>query len=231
MSVEEELAKRTDAKWYNKQNVKKWGITTMLIPFIPFGLTQMDKYFEERSYQQTLKAIMETQPLVLKLIRAEVSAGIRNYRIEDDQVSNETKVAVYAKIVLVQSIDKVSFITRELDNCLATTTCDKISAFQKRQLMRRIKVELYRQSGVYVRLLNSMENHPVLGKVGDYLAKTFPMEGDTELMEGDFMKDLEEIVFMTGLTPREKSDAIMNYMKDIQQQYFALVLDRMNGRY
>ncbi len=217
-------------KWYGKQGVKKWGVTGILTACIPFWLTQIDKYFDERSYKQVVKALEHTRTDRAIVIRSAVIASVKVAHTEQDKVSNETKVAVYAKIVLVQSIDKVAFIGRELDACLRTTSCDKISPFQKNQLMRRIKVELYRQSGIYIGLLNNMKDHAVLGRVGDFLAHTFPMEGDTKFMKGDFMGDLEEIIFMTGVTQREKSAAIMNYMKDIQQQYFALVLDKMNGK-
>ena len=231
MGVEEEFTRRTtdENKWYGVQNMKKWGITGMLVPFIPFALTQLDKYYEERSYKQTLKAIKEAQPQILSRLRKEVALGLDLHERMHDAVTNETRVAVYAKIVLVQSIDKVDFIANELDKCMRSTTCKKISEFQKKQLMKRVRIELYRQSSVYINLLNEITPHSVLGKVGDFLAGTFPMEGDTKFMEGNFMADLEEIIFMPGITIREKKSAVMSYMKDIQQQYFMLVLQRMNG--
>ncbi|MEA2092166.1 MAG: hypothetical protein U9O83_07365 [Campylobacterota bacterium] len=223
------LEARTNPKFFSMKNAKKIGLGAALVPFIPFALTQLDKYFEERSYQQVKKAILESSPHILNNIRTEVQHGINAYRTQSDLVSNETRVAVYSKIVLVQSIDKVEFIVNELGVCMRRTTCDTISPFQRKQLMKKITTELYRQSGIYVRLLNQVKQHPRLGKIGDFLAKTFPMEGDTGFMEGNFLEDLEEIIFMPGIEPHIKGEAIMNYMKEIQQQYFRLVLKEMNG--
>lgn len=196
--------------------VKKYGVLGLAA--VTFPLWQpyvgdyIGSYFDQKAYEQTYKAITD-------------------YHKAEHYISDGVLIRIIKKVVLVQSIDKVRYIERRLKECSRITSCEKITDWQRGRVEKDVLNELKRQSNEYVTLLNMLPEHKRIGRIGDYIAKTFPMEGPTELMEGyNFMKDVNEIMFMEGVGVSEKGDAIMAYMIEIQSDYFELVYKKMLGQ-
>lgn len=192
--------------------VKKWGILGLAAVTYPLWQPYVDKYFDSKTYEQTYKAVAD-------------------YHSEMHTMSDEVLIRVVRKIVLVQSIDKVAYIERRLIECGRVTTCKAITDWQRTRVAKDVLNELKSQSNVYITLLNAMPEHSRIGKIGNYIARTFPMTCETGLMPGyNFMADVNDIMFMKDISIPEKGDAIMAYMKDIQGVYFDRVYKKMRGK-
>ena len=181
-------------------NVKKWGPLTALIVSANWWLPWVEEYY--------MGQMMSEFKLIL---REETHYAHAQKNVLDDAVLLQVIRVTVAK----QSIHKVEFIERLIEGK------DFSDPRTRRRIEADIRNELVRQSAIYVTFLNNFSN-PRIGKVGDHIAKTFPMD--------KFLKEVFKLVLDNGINVSHIGDDVMRYMLKTQEEFFNQMWHEMKRR-
>lgn len=177
--------------------VKQYGIVGFVVVMMPFATPYIEDYLADNQ-----EALMRD---ISKDMAAKITLDIKEYINRENHVNRDVLIDITRLSVAKQSIHKVKFIKD-----LMTDYKDREVGNEKR-IKHKIKVELYRQSEVYVTFLDNFED-PVIGRVGAYIATYFPMSS--------FLEGVNAIVLNEELSVDVRADDIMMYMLDAQDDFF-----------
>ena len=183
--------------------IRKYGILGSIAILTPFVMPYINSYLMDRQKSMIDDALDRNRVYTFREVRG-IVAGLRH----DMRVVSGTKVlddeqALYIMKTAVgfQSIHKIKWIVAYLTEHYTQGTCNP------KRAKNAIKVELYRQSHIYINGLN-LFSHPVLGRLGDYVANNFPMN--------DFLERVYCIACDKTLTPTTKGEDILSIMLSMQ---------------
>jgi len=179
--------------------VKKYGVIGILALLFPFVEPIISKYLEEYNTAKYEKVKLDFANLVSS---------------KDNRLKTPTLIAVSKLAVGKQSIHKVEAIRMIL---YSYSDLDKNS----NRVKLAIRNELYKQSDVYIKFLNTLAPHPSVGYIGEYISNNFDMEV--------FLQGIYAIV-LSDYSIEMKCNDLMQYMLSEQEVFFNELINKVNNK-
>jgi len=171
--------------------VKRYGIIGAFALVFPFVEPFITEYFSDVTTKKFSQIVKEQ---------------IYECASKENKVSSETMLRIARIAVAKQSIHKVD----EIRNIL--NSYDTVLGNENR-IKLSIKNELYKQSDIYIKFLNTFAPHPKIGYVGDYIVMHFDMD--------TFLDNVNRLALNINCGDvNNKANDIMMYMLDIQNVFF-----------
>lgn len=195
--------------------IQRYKMTGILIVVTPF----FAPYAMEALTQNQANAILVPIQSKLNKIEDEVtySRVFSSVSHMKTLISSEDFNTLVRHRIRSQSLDKI----REIK--IVWEAADKKSVLGKRRLWSKIKNIIYRNSSIYTNELNKY-GHPVVGEVGAYISKTFPLGRNKKRSyrpDYSFLSVVYEITIKDNTENVDyMAENLVEYMKSIQDEYF-----------